>query len=367
MVCDVCHGFLAGCNNSSRASCPAITGVAANVAVIAAGDGRKLNGNVLPPPFSRAFPEAALKVISQLNSRPKNGAAFIFSGKTGTEILAAVRTCQTPKDDAIEHLSGLIDLIADDDAHAATKLKKLEGSITAIKALSVQVVVNAPTAEGPYLYIMYRLSHVICTTKSTAQLVHIDVDEDGVSSTSSSRSFVSSLIRPSSEGEVCSLLNAFTLCAHTFGLVDTIILTLFFEESYHSKVRDGISAVVAFELVLIYLQHMENHSGKYSFADIIGRLGATDTFLDKAVEQARLRYPSRLVFFRTRGGEPRPDDGKKKDGDEPFTGELKGYTTTSKLGCYAHANGSPHLCKHVNAKGFCLFNHDVEYVAPKSK
>ena len=214
---------------------------------------------------------------------------------------------------------------------------------------------------------MYRLSHVLCTTKSLATLVHIDVDEDGVNAASSTRSFVSSLIRPSSEGEVTSLLNAFVLCAYTFGLVDPIILTVFLEECYYSKVRDGVSPAVAFELVLLYLQHMENDSGKYSFADIIGRLGATDTFLAKAIDSARKHYPPRLVFFRTRGGEPQPDDGKKKEGDKPFAGDLKGFTPTSKLGCYAHSNGTNHLVKHVNNKGFCLFNHDLEYSPPKPK
>ena len=131
--------------------------------------------------------------------------------------------------------------------------------------------------------------------------------------------------------------------------------------------RDGVSSVVAFELVLIYLQHLEKDSGKFSLSDIIGRLGATDTFMAKATESARLHYPPRLVFFRTRGGDPQPDDGTKEDGDKPFSGELKGFTSTSKLGCYAHTNGATHLAKHVNNKGFCLFNHDLEYTAPKSK
>ena len=365
MVCDNCHGFLPGCDNSDRSKCPGITGVAANLAAITKADGGKLTATMLPPTFARAFPAPALKVISHLVARPKNGSAFDFTGKSGVDILTAVRTSQASKDDAIDHINTLIEDIPDDDAHAAIKLKKLEGNISAIKALSVQVVANAPTSEGPFLYILYRISHVVCSNKSTAQLVHIDVDEDGVTSTSSSRSFLSSLLRPSSEGEVGSLLNAFTLCTYTFGLVDPIILTVFLEESYHSKVRDGTSAVVAFELVLIYLQHLENHSGKYTFADIIGRLGATDTFMAKAIEEARLRYPPRLVFFRTRGGNPQPDDGKK--GDKPYTGELKGYSTSSKLGCYAHSTGTPHLCKHVNNKGICLFNHDIEYVAPKSK
>ena len=367
MVCYNCHGFLPGCDNSDRNNCPGITGVAANFAAINRADGSKLTAAVLPPTIARAFPFDALKIIAHLVARPKNGVTFVLTGKSGADILTAVRTSQVSKDDAIDHINTLIEAIPDDDAHAAIKLKKLDGNISAIKALSVQVVTNAPTSEGPFLYILYRLSHVFCSSKSTAQLVHIDVDVDGVSSTSSSRSFLSSLLRPSSEGEVGALLNAFTLCTYTFGLVDTIILTVFLEESYHSKVRDGVPSVVAFELVLIYLQHLENHTGKYSFADIIGRLGATDTFMAKATEEARLRYPSRLVFFRTRGGDPQPDDGKKKEGDKPYTGELKGFSTTSKLGCYAHAHGTPHLCKHVNNKGYCLFNHDVEWVAPKSK
>ena len=172
-----------------------------------------------------------------------------------------------------------------------------------------------------------------------AQLVHADVDMDGEASSSSSRSFFSSLARPSSEGEVASLLNGFILCTSAFGMVDPIILTVFLEECYYCKVRDGVSFAVSFELFLIYLQHMENDSGRYTFSDIIGRLGATDSFLAKASDSALLYYPKNLVFFRTRGGDPRNTD-TKKDGDKPFAGELKGFTSTSKLGCYAHTHGT---------------------------
>ena len=123
MVCDNCHGFLPGCDNSNRTNCPGITGVSANLAVIAAADGGKLTANVLPSMFARAFSAPALKTISQLVARPKSGTTFDFTGKTGTQILTAVRTCQTPKDDAIEHInshgSHHTDAIVTEDREAA--------------------------------------------------------------------------------------------------------------------------------------------------------------------------------------------------------------------------------------------------------
>ena len=78
MVCDNCHGFLTGCDNSDRTNCPGITGVAANLAAISAADGSKLTAVVLPPTFARAFPAGALKIIAHLVARPKNGTASLI-------------------------------------------------------------------------------------------------------------------------------------------------------------------------------------------------------------------------------------------------------------------------------------------------
>ena len=350
-VCTLCFGQLPGCNNTNRANCPGVVDVAANVAAVTAAAGAVVSiSKILPHKYIRVFPASAIKAIVALVARPKDGASFDFTDKSGADIVKAVRAGQTTKDEAIERISDMIEAVDPDGAHPDIEIKKLDGNIKSIEAMSSQVASTTSSAEGAFLYVLYRLTLSICgKKKGTAQFEYADIDADPVAGSSSSpKAFMSTLVRPVSEAEVASLFNSYILTGFGFGLFDPLVIVPFLEEAYHSKVRTGVASwAVGFELVLIYIQRVEANPTRLHFGNVIDALGASDTLLGEATNMALLHYPLddvRSAFFRTRGGTPRDNDKKS---DKVYTGDIKGFTSASKLGCFAHTHGTPHLAKHV--------------------
>ena len=371
-VCDQCYGFLSGCGGS-RESCPWTTVVASNVAAMAAGTGALMKlSEVLPNYWERFFPSSALKAICALASRSKNHAPYDFEGKSNKQIIVGVRNNYPPKEDAIIHIQSLIDNVDEHDAHADIKMKKLMSTLDAIKGIVPKAVVGITSSEGILLYVLFRCTMGICgkNPKTSSSFEFCDVCDDsvgGASSSTSHRSFSAALVRPISEAQCASLWNAYTGIGSAMGLFDVLAMTPFLEIAYHKKARTVVSWNVAFELTVLYIKAIDAEPDEYNFSNVVRKMGSGDTLLGDATAEAMLHYPVasiRSPCFRSGAGKAQTDG----DGDKQYEGEIKGFDSTSKLGCYAHANGLPHLVKHVNkATSMCKFNHDLPFVASKRK
>ena len=188
-VCEICFGGGAadGCVGASD-TCPWGTAIAANVAAITAGLGGTLTvAKVLPAKVTRILSKPILDAISALSSRVAPGSTYDPDGKTPNQIAKAVKLGLFQRDEAMDHVRDLMAEVDDDDEHAPTKLKKLENLQADIR--SCNVLVNTDSSiEGALLFILFKLSKVICATHRGSTSFDLCGDCDASSSSSGSSS-----------------------------------------------------------------------------------------------------------------------------------------------------------------------------------
>ena len=355
------------------ADCPWITGVAANVtALTGAAASLLVVDKLLPTKLLRVFPKAVLGTLKAIASRPSNGAApELTEATTLKAMVAAIQCGSLTKEDVILHLSCLLSDLGGEAADEV-KRKKYKTMLSAVEHVTPRVG-SSSAVTGRFVYILARLSSVVCT-KSVAKFeLCIECEPESSSSSSSSSSasssstskaWLASLSRPKSFAQMACLLNHFALVATATGSVSTIALLPFLDDVVWEPVRLGtLSWPVAFELLLIYLNLVEN-SDKLTISTVYESTGGMDAKRAEAEAMAQGNYSADC--FRAHGWKPGDrtvgDDNVdrstgKKPGNEPYVGTVIHSKTTGK-GCTAwnlHGDGATHLKKHVGTGGVCLF------------
>ena len=356
-VCATCAGN--ACDGSG--TCPWTGTVAANVTALASGAAISLAA-LLPAKILRLFPRSVLESISALSVRTLD--VFDPTGKSTTEILAAVKQGRLTRDDAISHMAergAAVDLTQDTAPH---ELRQIEFAVKAIEATKKTLSSTSSSAEGALLYVMFKLSTAFCGKSATAVCLDCDASDGAPgASTSSNKSFSAQLVRPTTEVSMFSLLNMFVAVSHSTGLANVLALTTFLEDVVYEPLRAGVIVwPVAFECMIIYLRMLEAQDGaSYSLSTIYHRAGGIDSVRAEATRAAHLLYPA--AFFRTHGGIPSQSRGNDKPDSDPnsgnavYPGAVRADTSTSKMGCVAWNRGTDHLAKHVNPGGSCKFRH----------
>ena len=105
-VCRHCWGTIAGCpGGAADDRCTSLTGVAANVAALAAGATTAVSvANLLPVYLLRIFTRRVLDTLTQVARRGSGAIVFDYTGKSPDEILRAVSDRQADADEAITQL-----------------------------------------------------------------------------------------------------------------------------------------------------------------------------------------------------------------------------------------------------------------------
>lgn len=107
-VCAHCRGAADTCTGNT-ATCPWVTGIAANAATMAAGvSGVLILTHLLPLHLQRLFPKTVLSTLSMLNSR-STSVPFDPTGKTMGELRNAIMSSQISKADALLHVMSAMD------------------------------------------------------------------------------------------------------------------------------------------------------------------------------------------------------------------------------------------------------------------
>ena len=358
MVCSVCFGNAAGCSGISS-DCPWVTGVAANVATVAAAAGGVLKvASLLPPKFLRLFPRAALEALSSLVAKVNSsGTPFDPDGKSTKEITKAVKEGRLTRGEAILHFNGLIQESEDE-----MEIKKLESASKVLEHLETTNLADNGALEGGFLYVLFKESavfsiHVLGST--SFDFCGSCVDEIGKPST---KTFTASLTRPKSAHAMYSLLNGFALTCHAVGLANILAMGPFLEDVVYEPVRSQtVEWMVAFECLILYLRLIENGTGKYNITNVIHVAGGIDSLRAQALISAKEHFPA--AFFRTLGGNPKlgaEGSFSSGKGGEVYTGTVKGSRPTAKKGCASWNLGKPHLSKNVDAQGLCSFLHKCD-------
>ena len=363
-VCSICFGSAAGCGGDNN-TCPWVTGVAANVAAVAAAAGGVLKvSSLLPPKFIRLFPRAALEALSGLVAKVNSsGTPFDPTGKSTKDVTKAVKEGRLTRSEAVLHFNGLIQ-----DSDDELEIKKLESASKILEHLDLTNLTDNGSLEGGFLYVLFKESAVFSShvAGSTSFDFCGDCVED--SSKPSTKTFTASLTRPKSAHAMYSLLNGFALTCHAVGLASILAMGPFLEDVVYEPVRSQtIDWMVAFECLILYLRLIENGTGRYNITNVIHMAGGIDSFRAQALVSAKEHFPA--AFFRPLGGNPKPSDGLSTaagKGGEVFSGAVKGSRPNANKGCASWNLGKPHLAKNVDPNGFCAFLHKCDqYVSDK--
>ena len=284
------------------------------------------------------------------------------------QVVGAVKSGQFSKMEAILHLTSEMDDVDTEADDADAKIKKISSNLQVLRDLP-NVLSSGQASRGIYLFLLAKLSVVICTSKDLAVTLDACIDcepEDvgGSSSTSSSSGGASkasaTLVRPKSVGAMMMLLNDFTLCCAALGVATPLVLCPFLADVVYTPILDGaLDWPVAFELLVLYLQEIERQPDHWTLVNVYGQSGAIDVRRKEATTIAKARYPASC--FRAPGGNP-GIVGKKP------VGEVKEFNSASKRGCVAWNNNTPHEAKHLDSNGRCKFNHACnQWVTDKGK
>jgi len=105
-VCRHCHGTIPGCRGGpDNDQCTSFTGVASNVAALAAGATTALScAHLLPTYLLRVFTRRVFDVLTALARRGSSIAQYAFAGKSPDEIIRAVADRQADAEEAITEL-----------------------------------------------------------------------------------------------------------------------------------------------------------------------------------------------------------------------------------------------------------------------
>ena len=330
--------------------------------VSAAATTKVLVDKILPPRFVRIFTRQVLQTLSMIYDRPKGGTSYDFTGKTELQIQQAVINGHVSKEEGLQELSSRASAVSMGDTQFAEKLKLFDMHMSVIKTITPGVS-SSVGSDGCYLFILAKLSGVVCGNKPVTFDLCVEIDADGDKDGGSGSTKVKSkLIRPTSMAQMYSLLVQFQLVCCATGLSSVLAMTPFMDDVVFEPVRvGGVPWPVAFEMLLIYLRMIENDSTVYTLTNVVHKAGGMDTLRRQALAVAQGLYPS--AFFRAHGGNPETPGGNT---DEKYTGKVSGFDRASKRGCAAWNNGSIHLAKHVDANGRCKFFHGCDqYVTDK--
>ena len=162
-VCSSCFGAAPGCTGDPK-SCPWTTDVGSNVTAIAAAAGGVLTvAKLLPRKLALLFNRITLQTLSLLNAGPKDGTPFEPAGKSPAELRKAVGCNSLTKEEACAELAFQMEQLDFNSEHAGAKMKALHASMEVIKSMPAKFP-NGTGAMGCYLFILYRLSAVCCTS-----------------------------------------------------------------------------------------------------------------------------------------------------------------------------------------------------------
>ena len=351
-VCEVCYE-----EGHETANCPLVTGVAVNVATVAAvGGGKKVIeiAKLLPTYLCRLFNRGVLQTLVTLAQRATASTGFELKDDTKpSAIIAAVTQGILTKADAITHLSGWLDADGEgaEAKHAqATRTMEMLKMMDAVEPMSA-----VGSVQGPFRFVYAKISYYVSSGAGMAAF-QIDNVIEATKDPSSSAVHTAKLYVPKTQEEFFEALNLWIMVCHAVGLANVLVLTRFIQDVVYSNIRSkGFTWRLAFELFLVYLGELEE-KGVHNMSNIVDH-SAYDGKVRQAEAQGKEHYGS---LFMSRGQSSRvPGDVPNSD-KKTFNGK---FNKTSDLTCHTfnNADGRDHPASALNADGSCKFKHACDH------
>ena len=352
VVCSTCKDTITGCKGG--VDCPLLKTPMANAASLDAGTSASAPDltQLLPPELLCTFTKNVMETLSAVARAPKGGGSVDLSTSSitsATEVVrAAINGFCTWEEAGLELATRL------EAASDATDVTKLSAALTLLKSTSDKAGTVAQAAVqsgmGLYTFIWAKVgAHLDAVQSGTVRIL-------AKSSGSSSASDLTAKVRrPKSEPEFHYMIFIFIRVVAALGV------SLYLLHDFLSKVVFNTLQLlhedfkVVHELLLIYFRAVETDTTNSLHLGNVFDRGNGDTYLAEARQNA-------AAFFRPRGGNPQPDDGKEKQKIE-WNGKS---TETSKKPCVAFNLGKPHLQNVLKPDGCCKFSHTcMQWVADK--
>ena len=341
--------------------CPAGEGIAINAALIAGvamtGVATKVLSflGLIRPRFLRAFPPAALNVISSLARKPMTGTAFIHTMDTkDAEVKQAISTGQYSFEAASFRYSELADSLDPDVEAEAKQLKKIDRSLASLKfhketALHISSTSTTDQA-GSRTYILARASTWVMEEGLRCKMC-LTNDTDHSNATSSI--FTAQLTRPTTFEECSEILNLNLLFSAVLGVCAASVTAQFYEYVIYDTIRaQGLPWQVAFELLVIMYRRIEDSGGTITIESVYNE-ATLNSVLDEARRNASHFYPKISAFFRTPGGNPGANGGNDENNGIKYNG--KGSDKGRPCGTWNR--GETHTPDELKADGTCKKMH----------
>ena len=350
-VCRHCWGTVSGCTGTAtNDACPLITGVASNVGALAVGATTLLSvAALLPVYLQRVFTHRVLTQLASLARRGSAAVVFDYTGKSPDEVIQGVLDRQADADDAI----GYLGITAATTNTAAAMRECCIAAIKVVEALRKGPSLGQGTRVefGRFLYLFALCQQYVATTVGES----LSLGDSSAESSTSSAAPKAHIRAPSSADVFYESLNLFVLVCHATGASSALIVTRFIHESvYHTRRVLGFSYMVAFELFVIYLEHVDVPQGPPVNLATVTAQGGLDTHLAQACINGARRFGA---SFREKGSSSPLDAHRRSGPGGPELKDVKGSTDPTAPICSTYNFCRDHKPSDLDEHGVCKRRH----------
>ena len=353
VTCHTCFDQLPGC--AGGAACRLLAGVTENSAVAVATAGTALFSlsSLLPRSYLKVFTRQVMDTLLSVIRRPLPGAVPDIRGWDIAHLLRAFRDQTVPRGDIVMELTTLIPAASPEERlqlQVALDSMKLFGSLDDRS----QVGSRDRDAGGACLF-LWALAGRVAARSGEYATISTTGGEADTGATSTSAKISEKVTRSPSQIDFSERMSIFSSTAHALGYINILVSTAFFRQvAYDPMIRDKYAWQLAHELVLVYLEDVDN-TPLLNLGNVFDS-GGQDVRLSRAKTAAQAHY--RLTSFRSGGENPR--DTPNLTGKQGGEGTIKWNGRFSPDGpapCISYNKNTPHPQKHLKPDGTCKYNH----------
>ena len=347
-VCQICHGFYSGCNGGSDGrTCKERAQVASNVAAVAAAGAISLVG-LFNARILRVFTTTVLGLVSRYKAMPVAGTPYDFTGKKNSDVVADVTAGKVSKAEALVHFSKLIDVASElaNDAGRVSKTQALEVQIKLLGAMEDKASCSSSSAPlvGVYRFLWAKCSEVVLVKD------HSKVTVGGTEKESTSAQ-TAKIHTPDGAEAFLETLNLWQAMVVQTGLAPLMVVFEFTQRVVFMPMRRGDSWKLAHELLLVYIDKVDQSEDKSkNLANIFDKEGV-DAMKDEALANVASRFGGGTGIFRRTGG------ARDEGGKASYNGKDSPKAPQPCMAWNRDPSSPLHRDEHLHPDGCCRFRH----------
>ena len=349
-VCQICHGFYAGCDGGGNGrTCKEAAQVAANVTAVAVATGAISLVGLFNTRILRVFTATVLGLVSRYKSMPVAGTPYDFDGKTNNEVVADVTAGKVSKTEALVHFSKKIEEAAalGEDAGRVSKTLALEVQIKLLGAMDDKAASSSSNTPliGVHRFVWAKCTEVVMAKDNSKVAV-------GGTEKESTTAQTAKIITPDCVEAFFEILNLWQAIVVQTGLAPLMVVFEFTQRVVFLPMRRGDSWKLAHELLLVYLDKVDQAVDKSKTLSNVFDKEGVDAMKDEALAGVVSRFGSGPAnIFRHTGG------SRGQGGDKEYNGRDTPRAAQPCIAWNRNPNDPQHRQEHLFDDGCCRFRH----------